>query len=64
MPPLIVLAAVGAGVYFGLKYLANEGRKAAARPSGKAGKKSASPDDVKAQTLKKDPKTGVYRVDE
>lgn len=60
MPPLIVLAAVGAGVYFGLKYLANEGRKATARSSNNNADKKK---DVNAQTLKKDPKTGVYKVD-
>ena len=65
MHPIIILAAVGAGLLLGKK-LASVGaemRKAGgARKGGASAKKQA--DKNKAESLKQDPVTGVYKVDD
>ena len=71
MPQLLILAAIGAGAYFGGKWISKKSRKFTANmeKATKAAKTSAKqkPDNISrqdAQELKKDPKTGVYHIDE
>ena len=71
MPQLLILAAIGAGAYFGGKWIRKKARKFTANMerANKAAKTSAKqkPDNIsrqEAQELKKDPKTGVYHVDD
>ncbi len=65
MPPLLILAAIGAGAYLGIKWANGQKLSRRSRQTGKAkaqqGTGQTKPD---AATLKKDPVTGVYRVDE
>ena len=71
MPQLLILAAIGAGAYFGGKWVRKKARKFTAdlERAKKSAKASAQqkPDNISrknAQELKKDPKTGVYHVDD
>lgn len=67
MPQLLVLAAVGAGAYLGVKWLRRKAGefqdefKKAMDETGARDKKSYSIKDI--PTLKPDPETGVYRID-
>ncbi len=65
MPPLLILAAIGVGVYMGVKWANSKktvSRKTTRPKAGKASKSKAHAAD--AANLKQDPVSGVYRVDE
>ncbi len=71
MPQLLILAAIGAGAYFGSKWISKKARKFTANmeKAAKSAKTSAKqkPGNIsrqEAQELKQDPKTGVYHVDD
>ncbi len=74
MPQLLILAAIGAGAYFGGKWISKKARKFTANmeKATKAAQKTKAsakqkPDNISrndAQELKQDPKTGVYHVDD
>ncbi|MCP4935412.1 MAG: hypothetical protein GY927_14725 [bacterium] len=71
MPQLLILAAIGASAYFGGKWISKKIRKFTANmeKATKTAKACAKqkPDNFSrqdAQELKKDPKTGVYHVDD
>jgi len=72
MPPLLILAALGAGTWLGTRWLRNKAEKInldrqRARKSAKnyrhAKAASGPVHRDKIDELKKDPITGVYRVD-
>lgn len=69
MPQLLILAAIGAGVYFGGRWVRktvskiNRDLEKAANIRRQEKSKTPPPEKDFAE-LKKDPKTGVYRVDD
>ncbi len=76
MPQLLILAAVGAGAYFGARWVSKKARKFTAnferatkaaqdaKKQTQANAKYANVSRENAQELKKDPKTGVYHLDD
>ncbi len=71
MPQLLILAAIGAGAYFGGKWVRKKAREytknlqqAAKSAKTRAPKKPDNISRENVQELKKDPKTGVYHVDD
>ncbi len=72
MPPLLILAALGAGTWLGSRWLRNKAQKVnldrqKARKSAKKYRQpEATPSPIhrdNSAEMKKDPITGVYRVD-
>jgi len=77
MSQLLILAAVGAGAYFGAKWISKKARKFTenierahkkakdmARRQTQSDEKRANVSRKNVQELKKDPKTGVYRLED
>ena len=73
MPQLLILAAIGAGAYFGTRWIRNKAAqitrdaKRTARerkPQGNARSRRPDINSSDADELVKDPVTGVYRVKE
>ena len=74
MPQLLILAAIGAGAYFGSRWIRKKAAQftrdleqakhaARKRQAGKQGQHSSHPPgNQDIADLVKDPKTGVYRV--
>ncbi len=73
MPPLLIIVALGAGTWLGSRWLRNKAKKVnldrqKARKSAKNYRRDKTASGPihrdKVDELKKDPITGVYRVDE
>ncbi len=67
MPPLLLLVAVGAGAFLGMRWANRDKevvRKKSAGSTAKNSTKSGSQAKKEAKNLKQDPVSGVYRVDE